>query len=229
MKDTNSIRYTSSGKRVAQAGDPLMTQEMIIKLREYFLSNINQRIGLRNNMILTMGISTDLYLKELLELRIRDVIDKDGNVVNELNIIKSRLFRLSNVSLNEAARKSITDYLKCINIYNMDDFLISSDEYGNLMKRDSVYATFKRACKALELDVSFTLRTFIKTFAFWTIKLKMLSVDNRYFAYSELLDKPYQNISLIFSDMLDFNKIDNSGINEKILEIINIMNYYEVE
>lgn len=158
--------FTSQGKRKATAGDPIRSLDDIQTIKNYFHDR-----SLRNYLLFVLGISTGLRGKDLLRLQVRDVVDSNGFVVNEIASYESKTNKMNHPILNDEAQKAISEYLNSLPSASENDYLFRVSPAENKpLKPDSMYRLLVTAKKALGLEFNFTVRTLRKTFAYWIIK-----------------------------------------------------------
>ena len=170
-KNMDPSNYTSHGKKKCVAGEPIRTQEDIIRISSYFANNPNPKLAIRNVTLFKVGISIGIRGNDLLRLRIRDVIDRDDNIADELLVFESKTNKMNHPFVNKAAKEALTAYLDFLGNYDPDDFLFCGKGRNTPMKTCNLYALLHNAEKDLGLDYRLTVRSLRKTFAYWTIKL----------------------------------------------------------
>ena len=158
--------YTAQGKRKATAGDPIRSLDDIQTLKNYFHST-----SLRNYLLFILGISTGLRGKDLLRLKVRDVVDAHGFVVGELASYESKTHKMNHPLLNDEAQMAVSEYLNSLPTCSADDYLFRATPAENTpLKLNSMHRLLIRAQDKLGLEFNMTVRTLRKTFAYWIIK-----------------------------------------------------------
>ena len=158
--------YTAQGKRKATAGDPIRNLSDIQLIKNYYHEH-----SLRNYLLFILGISTGLRGKDLLRLKVRDVVDCNGYVVKEIASFESKTNKMNHPLLNDEAQAAVSEYLNSLPCCTSETYLFSTTPTSNTpLKPDSLYRILVRTKEALNLDINITVRTLRKTFAYWIIK-----------------------------------------------------------
>lgn len=158
--------YTAQGKRKATAGDPIRSLDDIQLIKNYYHEH-----NLRNYLLFILGISTGIRGKDLLRLRVRDVVDANGYVVREIATFESKTNKMNHPILNDEAQEAISEYLNSMDGCSANDYLFRAKSNENkALEPDSLYKILTRTKKTLGLEFNFTVRTLRKTFAYWIIK-----------------------------------------------------------
>ena len=169
----NNSNYTSKGIKKASPSEAIRSQEDILKVKNYLLTHgRTPQLRLRNYALFTLGISIGVRTGDLLRLRISDVLNPDGTVMDEIRVFESKTRKSIYPFINQTAKDAITSYLDSLPGYSYNDTLFSrfgsSDE---TMTTKNVYLLMKKIQKELNLPYHLGAHSLRKTFAYWTIKL----------------------------------------------------------
>lgn len=169
---TNKTDYTSHGKHKATAGDPIRTAEEILAAKNYYLKNgKTERIRMRNHMIFVLGISIGVRGCDLLNLKIRDVLNPNGTIKQHIVIYERKTGKHNDPCLNSSSQEAILMYLDSLHDnFTMDDYLICS-ERGGKMDESQLYRVISQLQTKLGLPYHMSAHSLRKTFAYWNIKL----------------------------------------------------------
>lgn len=168
----NKTDYTSHGKRKATAGDPIREASEIMAAKQYFLTHgKSERIRLRNHMIFVLGISIGVRGCDLLNLRIRDVLNPNGSIKEHIVLYERKTGKHNDPCLNSSSQEAILMYLDSLQgNFSMDDYLICS-ERGSKMDESQLYRVINQLQTKLGLPYHMSAHSLRKTFAYWNIKL----------------------------------------------------------
>lgn len=173
LKDTPKSNYNKKGKRKATPSDPIRLQEDIIRLKTYFRTNgRTPQLRLRNYALFVIGISVGLRGSDLINLKISDVLDSEGNIVDFVRVCESKTNKSNYPYLNETAKSAISEYLCSLKPFSIDDPLFG--RFGNVKEPITpkhLYQIMTSAQQALKLPYHLGAHSLRKTFAYWTIKL----------------------------------------------------------
>lgn len=105
----------------------------------------------RDLLLFEIGINTGMNLKNILQLRVKDVKNKNYLVENN-----------KAYSLNEDLKELISQVIKD---KKLSDYLFQTKS-GNKLDRTSVFYSFKEVCRELALPKEITVSSWRKTFAY---------------------------------------------------------------
>lgn len=162
--------YTSQNKRKATEGDPIRSIEDIQLIKEYFHST-----NLRNYLLFVLGISIGIRGKDLLRLQVRDVVNCNGYILDEIATFESKTHKMNHPIINDEAKAAIAEYLATFETVSPTDYLFRVSPTNNTpIKPDSLYKilvrTKQKLADKLTVNFNFNVRTLRKTFAYWVIK-----------------------------------------------------------
>ena len=141
-----------------KASLPIKDIEMIQKMKDLFLS----KGEIRGYLLFVLSINTGIYLKDLLELKIRDVKNKQYLTVGKNKV----------VPLTDAIQEVIK---KAINGCKLDNPLFQG-KIGQRLDRTSAFYIFKIICTELGVQDKYSVLSWRKTFAYhYYMKYKDIS------------------------------------------------------
>lgn len=161
---------TSRGIKKAEAADPIREAEDIVRIAEYLLTHgKNQWYGYRNRMAFVLGVSTGLRVSDLLRIKIEDVLNEDGTIVDYLRIQEKKTRKYNDPKIGTAAKTAISEYLASLESFTREEYLIRSERGGKL-DESQLYRTLSAVEKGLNLPYHFSTHTMRKTYGYWTIR-----------------------------------------------------------
>lgn len=131
-----------------KASLPIKDIEMIQKMKNLFLS----KGEIRGYLLFVLSINTGIYLKDLLELKVRDVKNKQY-----LTVGKNKVVPLTD-EIQEVIKKAI-------NGCKLDAPLFQG-KVGQRLDRTSAFYIFKTICVELGVDDKYSVLSWRKTFAY---------------------------------------------------------------
>ena len=150
---------------------PIKEIEVINQIKDLF----KQREHNRGYLLFTLSINTGINLKDLLELNVKDVKNKQYLAIGEGHI----------VPLSEELQASISEY---INGRRLEEPLFKNKS-GERLDRTSVFYIFKMICTELGLQNKYSVVSWRKTFAYhYYKKYKDLSYLQWLFNQSRIED-----------------------------------------
>lgn len=246
-KPTTNSNYTSQGKKKASPCDPIRDQKDILKIKDYLLNNgRTAQLRLRNYALFALGISIGIRGIDLLNLRISDVLNPDGTIMDEIKAFESKTRKSIYPFINETAKEALISYLDSLPHFSYNDILFP--KFGSkkeMMTPNNLYKLMVKIKEDLNLPYHLGAHSLRKTFAYWTIKLhpndlstminlqEMLNHDSmnttlHYAGQTKDKIKPmYEDLAKIFDDNKEYetqpatNKIEH--IYSLFDDIINII------
>jgi integrase len=154
-----------------QVVQPIREQEKIEELQE-----ILKRQSIRDWLLFTIGINSGLHLCDLLNMRVKDLKDKNRITIRELKTGKEKSFHVNN-----QLKEWISEYVRHM---EDDDYLFPSQRTGKPIKRIRVYRILSEAAKQVGLQDIGT-HTLRKTFGYhYYQRTKNISVLRDLFNHS---------------------------------------------
>lgn len=166
--------------------------------------------SLRDYLLFVMGINTGLRVSDLLRLKIGDVIDGAGKVMESIQIREKKTGKVKTFYINEAVSKAIGEYMKN-NDRAPNSFLFRSRKGNNQpITRVQAYRILNEACSTVKVNGAIGMHTLRKTFGYWayqqgidiTLLMKIFnhsspSITLRYIGITqEEINKVYVNLNL---------------------------------
>lgn len=152
---------------------PIKDVKDIEAAKEYLRNKPKTPENLRNYMMFVVNINNAVRISDLFQLRVKDVLNKDGSVVDRVYIKESKTSKKRYVFFGKASKKAIRAYLKSIKGLRWNDYLFTSfrrDENGiaKPLTRQMAWKIMHDLGEALSLHLgTHSLR---KTFGYQKIK-----------------------------------------------------------
>lgn len=128
------------------------------------LAYLKEKGVLQNTLLWALGITTGLRISDLLSLRVRDLLDVDGNIADTIEIKESKTQKLRTMALMKIAQDAFRDYLEKTKP-DENDWLFSSRRTAGPITRQQAHHLVKEWCEACNLRGYFGTHTLRKTFA----------------------------------------------------------------
>lgn len=141
------VRLKSNGIAKANTVDPLKNKKDIQKIKQYLKGKDNKR----DYMLFVVGINVGLRVGDLLKLKIKDVIDNNGNFKDKIVITEEKTDKTRNLKLNDSVKESIKLYLDSLKSYDMDDYLFKSRKGNKPLRVDSTHKIIKNTLRELNI------------------------------------------------------------------------------
>ena len=165
------VRLKSNGIAKANTVDPLKNKKDIQKIKQYLKGKDNKR----DYMLFVVGINVGLRVGDLLKLKIKDVIDNNGNFKDKIFITEEKTDKTRNLKLNDSVKESIKLYLDSLKSYDMDDYLFKSRKGNKPLRVDSTHKIIKNTLRELNIKGNYGTHTLRKT---WSYHIYMSNSSN---------------------------------------------------
>ncbi|MBK5241838.1 MAG: tyrosine-type recombinase/integrase [Clostridium sp.] len=116
-------------------------------------------------MIFVVGINVGLRAGDLLELKVRDVLE-NGAVVDSILIKEQKTGKSRDLTLNIAAKGAIKYYLSSIKEYTSDDYLFGSHKGGGRLTVGATHKIIKGTLRDLNVKGNYGTHSLRKTCAY---------------------------------------------------------------
>lgn len=155
---------TSRGITKAQEVEPLKNIKDITKIKTYLKGKDN----LRDYMLFIVGINVGLRAGDLLSLKIKDVINSDGRINDNVTIYEEKTNKKRNFTINNSSKEAIELYLSSTANYSNDDWLFKSRKGNSPLTVESTHKIIKSVIRELNIKGNYGTHTLRKTFAYHT-------------------------------------------------------------
>lgn len=137
----------------------------------------------RDYLLFVFGINTGLKISELLQLKVSDVIDSKGKIVDYL-IFQDDEENCRNIFLNNKVKKALKEYL-FFSKYDANTFLFNSPKTNQPISRQQAYRVINDAAKEVGIMTKIGTHSLRKTFGFHAYKQGVaISLLQKYFHHS---------------------------------------------
>lgn len=145
----------------AQEVEPLKNIKDINKIKTYFRGREDKR----DYTIFVVGINIGLRASDLLQLKIKDVLNSDGSIKDSVKILEQKTKKVREFKLNKSCKDALEIYIKELNSPGVDDYLFSSRKGGHLTVK-SLHKIIKTITRELNIKGNYGTHTLRKTFAY---------------------------------------------------------------
>nr|WP_263323839.1 tyrosine-type recombinase/integrase [Neobacillus sp. Marseille-Q6967] len=137
----------------------------------------------RDYLLFVFGINTGLKISELLQLKVSDVIDGKGKVVDYL-ILKDDEANHLEIYLNNKVKKAIKDYILSSR-YDSNMYLFNSPKTHQPITRQQAYRVINDAAREVGITTKIGTHSLRKTFGYHAYKQGVaISLLQKYFHHA---------------------------------------------
>lgn len=119
----------------------------------------------RDLAIFILGINTNLRASDLINIKIEQVSDEYGAVLDELVLVEQKTGKTRRISLNPQVKTAISDLLKSES-YEPGDYLFKSRKKGQGLKSTSLSRLVKQWCASINLKGNYASHSLRKTWGY---------------------------------------------------------------
>jgi integrase/recombinase XerD len=167
-KHTLAIAKLWLGKKTMAKQAKVLNNTEVRKVLDYVAT---RKHALRNRALVMMMFNTGMRVSEVASLRIRDVMDSEGNIKNEIRLLaeNTKTNEARTVFVNEKLRRELQQYTKLITSDNINyKFFYSQKRDSDGFTANTLTQHFHYLYKRVGLDGASShssRRTFITTLA----------------------------------------------------------------
>lgn len=143
--------------------EPIKNRDKIARIKD------NLRKKPRDYLLFVLGINVALRASDLLGLRVRDVLDDEGRIRDQITVLESKRKKRRVISLSQNAKDAIYLYLNGRG--DRDRFLFPSQKNLDApICRTQAYRLIKKWCAEVGLTGNYGTHSLRKTWAYWARK-----------------------------------------------------------
>jgi len=106
----------------------------------------------RDYLLFTMGINFALRINDLLSLKVKDVLDKKGEIVEYLHLREQKTKKEKKIKINIVVKEALEYYFRKATVTDPDNYLFTSYRSNKKLDRIRVWQMIKNWCKEVGLD-----------------------------------------------------------------------------
>ncbi len=125
----------------------------------------------RDYLLFVVGLNTALRISDLLALRVKDILSRQGDIVEALHIREQKTGKEKKIKLNQSAREAIEFYFNKAGVKDGDEFLFKSLRSNAALDRIRANSLVNKWCNEVGLQGRFGTHTLRKTWGYRARKL----------------------------------------------------------
>jgi integrase len=128
--------YDSVGVVKLEFVQPIRDKKKINTIKKVLLAK-----NIRDYCLFTLGINSGLRISDLLNLKIRDIVDEHGKIGERITLREKKTSKTKDFPISDVARKAITEYLKTRKFGFDEPFFLSKKQNNGKapLQRDQAY------------------------------------------------------------------------------------------
>ena len=145
-----------------KAVEPIRDIKKITAIKEL----LKQESNPRNYLLFVLGVNLGLRISDLLRLKIKDVLDSQGNIAEYINIRESKTKKEKKIKINQISREAIEYFFKNVKLNEPDQYLFRSEEENKPIDRVRVWQLIQSWTRKVGLKGNFGTHTLRKTWGY---------------------------------------------------------------
>ena len=128
--------------------EPIREIQKILAIKRILKEQSNPR----DYLLFTMGINFALRINDLLSLKVQDVLDQKGEIVDYIHLREQKTKKEKKIKINKAVIEALGYYFKKATVTDPDNYLFASYRSNKKLDRIRVWQMIKNWCKEVGLD-----------------------------------------------------------------------------
>lgn len=145
--------------------EPIRTKAKVDRIR-----SILQEQSYRNYMLFQFSIHVGMRIGDILELKVKDVRNKEFIYVTEQKTKNRRNNKRNRFTIPKHIRQELNDYIDCIGLTDEDSLFYTTNRYCEHLSRRQAYNIINAAARKAGVKGSIGCHTLRKTFGYWHYK-----------------------------------------------------------
>jgi integrase len=121
--------------------------------------------SMRDCCLFVLGINSGLRINDLLNLKIKELLDDKGNIKDRITIREMKTGKAKDFPISKTARKVIRNYLEQ-RLYTNDEPLFLSRKFKKPIRRQHAYCIINQAARTVGIKDKIGTHTLRKTFGY---------------------------------------------------------------
>ena len=157
--------------RIMNNVEPIRNQQKIYAIKQYILGDkYNPAYRERDYLLFVFGINSALRISDLLSLKVKDVLNSQGDIRDHFKIRTSKTKRELKILINDSVKKALDKYFAREKFPDPEDYLFKS-QTGQQLDRIRAWTLIKKWIKAVGLDpTNYGTHTLRKTWGYHSRK-----------------------------------------------------------
>ena len=151
--------------------EPIRNQQKIYAIKQYILGDkYNKAYRVRDYLLFVFGINSALRISDLLSLRVKDVLNSQGEIKDHFKIRTSKTRKELKILINDSVKKALEKYFAEVKFPAPGDYLFKT-QTGQQLDRIRAWTLIKKWVKAVGLDpANYGTHTLRKTWGYHSRK-----------------------------------------------------------
>jgi len=174
--------------------EPIRDPKKILAIKR----NLKEEGNPRNYLLFVAGVNLALRISDLLSLRVKDILDKQGNIKEFIHLKEQKTNRQVKIKLNNTVREALNYFLDKARITDPEQYLFKSERGNRALDRVRSWSLIQKWTKEVGLEgEQFGTHTLRKTWGYQARKqgVSIEKINEKLGHKSVIVTKRYIGIS----------------------------------
>jgi integrase len=140
------------GVQTMNSVEPIKSTQKVFAIKQYILGDqYSERYRARDYLLFIFGINSALRISDLLSLKVKDVLNSQGEIKEYLKIRTRKTKKELAILINESIKKALENYFEKEKFPDPNDYLFKTHT-GQRLDRIRAWTLVKRWIKAVGLE-----------------------------------------------------------------------------
>lgn len=143
--------------------EPIRDPKKILAIKR----NLKEEGNSRNYLLFVAGVNLALRISDLLSLKVRDILDRRGNIKEFLHLKEQKTKRQVKIKLNNTVREALNYFLDKARVTDPEQYLFKSERGNRALDRVRAWSLIQKWTKEVGLEgEQYGTHTFRKTWGY---------------------------------------------------------------
>ena len=128
--------------------EPIRDQKKVLAIKR----NLKEEKNPRNYLLFVAGVNLALRISDLLALKVKDILDKQGNIKEFIHLREKKTKRQIKIKLNETVKEALNYYLSQARVTDPEQYLFKSQRGDRPLDRVRTWDLIQKWTKEVGLD-----------------------------------------------------------------------------
>ena len=128
--------------------EPIRDQKKILAIKR----NLKEENKPRNYLLFVAGVNLALRISDLLSLRVKDILDKQGNIKEFIHLKEQKTKRQVKIKLNNTVKEALNYFLDKARVTDPEQYLFKSERGNRALDRIRAWGLIQKWTKEVGLE-----------------------------------------------------------------------------
>lgn len=128
--------------------EPIRSRFKILAIKR----NLKEEKNPRNYLLFVAGVNLALRISDLLSLKVKDILDKQGNITEFIHLKEKKTKRQVKIKLNNTVKEALNYYLSKARVTDPEQYLFKSERGNRPLDRVRAWGLIQKWTKEVDLE-----------------------------------------------------------------------------